>query len=136
MVRSNKKVLYALIVAYKNGLINLRPLKRWVDKQYIFQYVLKYFIYSIVFLYLLILLNEGNIIDLNMTTIIGHYQLETYRIFNGMLIIPLIISLYKIGYYLDKVIYVQKMMKSYSYSEGDIEVLDRVTFKVKPKNHK
>lgn len=131
MYRTNKKILYALIVAYKNGIINRKPLQKWIDKKYIYQIIVKYMTYIIIFAHLMILLNEGFLFELDSVIRMGHYHIEAYRILNVAFGIPILISLYKVVDYIQKMLYVNRTMKQYSYQPNDIVALDKVTFKVK-----
>lgn len=130
MKNTNKKILYALVVAYKNGIINRFPLRKWLDKQQIFKNIFKYSAFSLAFLLVMWLIQNGSIY-LPEKTFVGHYAIDTDRLYISALIFPFLISLYKLIHYVMDTIYVHQTMKRYLYCPDDIRVLDRVTFKVK-----
>lgn len=131
MHRTNRKILYALIVAYKNGIINKKPLKKWTDRNYIFQTIIKYVVYIILFSYIMILTSEGYLIDLNAKIEISNLLIDTYRLLNVVFLLPVLLSAVRVLKYVNDTFYVHRTMKRYAYCPDDIEALDRITFKVK-----
>lgn len=130
MRKYDKKVLRALVVAYKNGLINKKPLLKWTDKKEIFNYVMKYSIFIIVLLFALILNNQGYIVNLNEQTIIKGFIFNSYRINNVLIVIPILLCSFKVINYINKMIFVKKSIEQYKYNTQDIKVIDKVTFKI------
>jgi hypothetical protein len=131
MKRYNNKVLYALVVAYKNGIINKNPLKRWTDRKVIVSTLLKYTILMISFGHLIIMLNEGLMIDLEEQIIINGIIFDVYRLYNVLFLFPIIVCTYKLIMYLKRMFFVNRALSRYTYEENHIQVLDKVTFKVK-----
>ena len=127
----DKKFLYALVVAYKNGIIKKAPLKRWTNQTIIFKNLLKYVVLIVSFSHVLIMINEGYIIDLERHVRIGGSIIDAYRLYNVIIVIPIVISTYKLVSYIQKTVYVNRIMTNYQFTESDITTLDRVTFKIK-----
>jgi hypothetical protein len=127
----DKKVLFALVVAYKNGIIKRTPLKRWIERKIIIKNLLKYVALIVSFLHVIIMINEGYIIDLEQNVRVGGGIVDAYRLYNVILVIPMLISLYKLVTYIQKITFVNRTMANYKYDEGHISALDKVTFKIK-----
>jgi hypothetical protein len=131
MQRYNNKVLFALVVAYKNGIINKNPLKRWIDRRVIVTTILKYTIFIIAFGHLLVMLNEGLLINLEDRIIVNGMIFDVYRLYTVLFLFPMFISTYKLVLYVKRMIFVNRSMSRYTYGDNHIQVLDKVTFKVK-----
>src|SRR5690554_4648771 len=101
MNRESKRILYALVVAYKHGIINRSPLNKYIDKGRVFKKFIKYMVYLVAFIHVFVLVNEGFLVDLTQMTILGSYQIETYRLYNGFLILPMFICGVKLFNHLD-----------------------------------
>lgn len=131
MHRTNKKILYALVVAYKNGIINKKTLMKWTDRNKVFRTIMKYVVYMILFSHLIILTSEGYIVSLDTKIQVSSLLIEAYRLLNVVLIIPVILSTVRVYRYVNNVFYVHRTMKQYCYCPDDIEALDRITYKIK-----
>lgn len=131
MHRESKPILYALIVAYKNGIINKKPLKKWTDRQRVFKIIIKYVTYIVLFSHLIILTNEGLIIDLDKKLHVFNYLIDAYRLLNVIFLLPILLSAIKVFQYINRVYYVWRMMKTYRYQPNDIQAIDRITYKIK-----
>ena len=131
MNRESKPILYALVVAYKNGIINKKPLLKWTDPKRIIQRIMKYMGYIILFSTLILLTNEGYLIDLDEKVAIGNYLIDAYRLLNVLFFLPIILSFANIWRFMSRVSFVLRALKTYRYHPDDIEALDRITFKIK-----
>lgn len=131
MNRESKPILYALVVAYKNGIINKKPLLKWTDPKRIIQRIMKYMGYIILFSTLILLTNEGYLIDLDEKVAIGNYLIDAYRLLNVLFFLPIILSFANIWRFMSRVSFVLRALKTYRYHPDDIEALDRITYKIK-----
>lgn len=131
MNRESKPILYALVVAYKNGIINKKPLLKWTDPKRIIQRIMKYMGYIILFSTLILLTNEGYLIDLDEKVAIGNYLIDAYRLLNVLFFLPIVLSFANIWRFMSRVSFVLRALKTYRYHPDDIEALDRITYKIK-----
>lgn len=131
MNRESKPILYALVVAYKNGIINKKPLLKWTDPKRIIQRIMKYMGYIILFSTLIFLTNEGYLIDLDEKVAIGNYLIDAYRLLNVLFFLPIVLSFANIWRFMSRVSFVLRALKTYRYHPDDIEALDRITYKIK-----
>ncbi len=132
MRKYNRRILTALVVAYKKGIINRKPLNKWLNFNQVLYRILKYISYLVLFS-LLFLILEGNIFNglgLDGTVIIKGYIIEKSRIISGFVIGVLTFIIYRLGKYLYQVHVVKKAMKIYKTKDGDVEKLNSITFKI------
>ncbi|HEY8365377.1 MAG TPA: hypothetical protein VIK84_07360 [Haloplasmataceae bacterium] len=131
MRKYNRRILLALVVAYKRGIINIKPLNKWLKSEEILYQILKYVTY-IVLISTLFILIEFKLLGINFDSniYVGYYFIPKSNLILGLLIGILVFNLYKLGKYLIQVIIVKKAMKEYKISDNDVEMVNRVTFKI------
>lgn len=132
MRKYNRRILTALVVAYKKGIINRKPLNKWLNFNQIFYRSMKYFSYFILFYFIFVILDQKiySYFNLDQSIYIGSYIIQKSRIISGLIIGILALTLYRLGKYYMQVYIVQKAMKEYKTTEGDVEKLNNVTFKI------
>jgi hypothetical protein len=128
MRKYDSKVLRALVIAYKNGIINKGPLGRWLNNKKVINNVVRYVAGITVFAYLFTLFATNKI--MSKTIFINGFMVNRSRILAGLTILLISVLLYKLVKYSWQVYYVNKMMKKYRFNDGDIKILDQVTFKI------
>lgn len=132
MRKYNRKILTALVMAYKKGLINIKPLNRWISIKQNLYHILKYFIYIALFV-LMILLIEFNLLpDLHLDSNIylGKIFISRARIIKGINYGFIVLNLYQLSKYLLQVYYVRWTMRHYDMNSNNIEILNRVTYRI------
>lgn len=132
MRKYNRRILTALVVAYKKGIINKKPLNRWLNFKEIVYRLIKYVSYITLFIILFIIIDKKifNHFFLTDYVYIGNYFVERSRIISGIILGILAINLYKLLKYLLQVHTVKRAMKRYKSTDNDVEILNRVTFKI------
>lgn len=132
MRKYNRRILTALVVAYKKGIINRKPLNKWLNFSQILYRTLKYIAYLILFSFIFIILDRNMFEDLNIDgiVIINGFIIEKSRILSGFVIGFLSFIIYRLGKYLYQVYIVKKAMKIYKTQDGDVEKLNSITFKI------
>jgi len=132
MRKYNRRILTALVVAYKKGIINRKPLNKWLDFSHIFYRSMKYISYLILFSFIFLILDQKiyNYFNLNQNVYIGGNIIQKSRIISGLIIGILAFNLYRLGKYYMEVYIVKKAMKEYKVTENDVEKLNSVTFKI------
>lgn len=132
MRKYNRRILTALVVAYKKGIINKKPLNRWLNFKEISYRLIKYLSYIILFTALFIVIDRKifNHYLLNEYVYIGNYFIERSRIISGIIIGILALNLYKLYKYLSQIYIVKKAMKKYKSTDDNVEILNSVTFKI------
>ncbi len=132
MRKYNRRILTALVVAYKKGIINRKPLNRWLSFKQIFNQSLKYFIYLSLFTFLFLMLDNQIFSDMNLqeNIYIGGLFIQKSRIISGIIMGFLALNLYQLGKYYIQVYIVKRLMKNYKTTDNDVEILNKVTFKI------
>ncbi len=132
MRKYNRRILTALVVAYKRGIINRKPLNKWLNLNQVLTNSMKYISYLVLFSVIFVILDQHifNYEILNQNVYIGGYIIAKSRILSGIIIGILAFNLYRLGKYLMQVYFVKKAMKVYKTSDGDVEKLNNVTFKI------
>lgn len=132
MRKYNRRILTALVVAYKKGIINRKPLNRWLNFKEVFYSLIKYISYLTLFTILFIII-ERDVFDgfaLDEYVFIGNYFIKKSRIISGIILGILALNLFKLINYLIQVHIVRKAMKKYKSTDNNVEILNRVTFKI------
>lgn len=132
MRKYNRRILTALVVAYKKGIINRKPLNKWLDFNEIIYRTMKYFSYFILFTLIFLIFDQRiySYFNLDQSVYIGKYIVQKSRIISGLIIGVLIFNFYRLGKYYLQVYIVKKAMKEYKTTEGDVEIINNVTFKI------
>ncbi|MDF2699135.1 MAG: hypothetical protein K0Q49_691 [Haloplasmataceae bacterium] len=132
MRKYNKKILTALVVAYKKGIINRKPLNRWLNIDKIFNRIIKYLCYLVLYLFLFLIFDSKAFIYFKMdeTVIISGYIIEKSKIVSGFVLGIMALNFYKLIVYLNQVFIVKKAMKIYNGEEFNIEQLNNITYKI------
>jgi hypothetical protein len=133
MRKYNRRILTALVVAYKKGIINRKPLNRWLNFKEIFYRSAKYIIYLALFSIMFVIIEKGflNYFTLDERVYIGNYYIQKSRIFSGLIIGILAFNIYQLSKYLHQVITVKRAMRKYKATDNNVEILNSVTYKIK-----
>src|SRR5690554_2379415 len=102
MRKYNRRILTALVVAYKKGIINKKPLYRWLNLKEILYRLFKYLSYLILFTILFIIIEKGlfNYFSLDERVYIGNYFIEKSRIVSGVIIGIFAVNVFKLSKYI------------------------------------
>jgi|GEM_PF-1096790 len=132
MRKYNRKILTALVMAYKKGLINIKPLQRWISIKQNLYHIVKYLIYIALFVLVILLIEFNFLPDLQLDKYIylGKIFISRARIIKGIVYGFIGLNLYQLGKYVTQVYYVRWAMKHYDMNANNIEILNRVTFKI------
>lgn len=128
MRKYNKKILKALVIAYKKGLINKKPLEKWTSRKEISYNLTKYLIYIISFIFIFFVFNKT--VEINDVMNIFGYAISKSRLISGISVGFLSIVCYKLFKYLYYVYTVYKAIKNFNFNDGNVEILNKVTFKI------
>ncbi|QVK17798.1 hypothetical protein KHQ81_13255 [Mycoplasmatota bacterium] len=129
MRKYNRRILTALVVAYKKGIINRKPLNKWLDFSEIYYHTMKYVSYFIIFSFIFVILDD-KINRYDESIYFGKYFIQESKILSGLIIGIIAFNLYRLIKYYIQVYTVIKAMKQYKATEDDVEILNKVTFKI------
>lgn len=132
MRKYNRRILTALVVAYKKGIINKKPLNRWLNFNEIFYRSIKYISYLVLLSFIFVILDQKlyNYFHLNEVVYIGDYIIQKSRIVSGIILGILVFNLHRLVKYYMQVHIVKKAMREYTTTQNDVEKLDSITFKI------
>ncbi len=132
MRKYNRRILTALVVAYKKGIINRKPLNRWLKFNEVFYRSMKYIAYIILFTFIFIILDQKiyQYFNLDENLYIGGRIIQKSRFISGFIIGVIAFNLYRLYKYISQVYTVKKAMKKYKTTDDDVEILDKITFKI------
>jgi hypothetical protein len=130
MRKYDSKILKALVIAYKNGIINIKPLSKWVNKKNIFNNIIKYISMLIICSFTFLIFNDSKTNFLDDSIIIQGYIINKSRLVSGIVILLVSFVFYQLIKYIWQVYLVKRFMKSYTFTNNDITILDKVTYKI------
>ena len=132
MRKYDRRILTALVIAYKKGIINKKPLKRWTNQDEIFSKVLRYCLALAVFAFAFILFHRNLVTIFEMDTKVYFYgnAILKSKIVSGLILGIISINFYFLGKYIYQIFFVRKALKRYSSEDFNVEKLNNVTFKI------
>ncbi|ERJ10886.1 hypothetical protein [Haloplasma contractile] len=135
MRKYNKKILTALVVAYKKGIINKAPLRKWMDNRKVVTKAHKFLTLMGIFMFVFIMLNvyADKHYTLNYSVMLFGRAVNKFSLMSIPFAAGVIYQLYNLVLYLYHVYFVRKTFNKYKKVNFNLSQLDNITYKIQIK---